>query len=121
MNTSSVPEVSVEEYLANEIEVDSTNFSKPNSVDQFSKSGISSRVEAWKLCGEKFPSSQIQYTFQIFILSIIIFVSLTQLCLSTGDKTLWNTLLCTSIGYILPSPKIKSSQNKNGAIHHPSE
>jgi hypothetical protein len=61
----------------------------------------------WDFFGKILPKSEIVFFTQIIIIYIVIIVSIVNLTLDhTADK-LWIALLSSSIGYILPNPKIK--------------
>lgn len=106
--------VSGEDYHAIDLDSQPSNlplkFNKPVVNNNLDTPESPVRSEIWKICGERLPESQITYTVQVTILFIIICVSLAKLCWGAEDKSIWTTLLCTSIGYILPSPKIKTTQ-----------
>lgn len=59
------------------------------------------------LCMNHSPKNQALFFAQIILIYIIIGVSLSQLILQSTEKELWLVLLSTSIGYILPSPRLK--------------
>ena len=67
--------------------------------------------KSWVFLGEKLPRSEIVYFTQITLLFIIIVTAIANLSIKSGQEELWITLLCTSIGYILPSPDIKKKTN----------
>ena len=73
-----------------------------------------SEDRSWVFFGEKLPRSEIVYFTQIILLFIIIITAVANLSLKTNQEELWITLLCTSVGYILPSPNIK---RKTNALH----
>ena len=58
-------------------------------------------------------SSLILFIFQSVVILIIICVSAYNLSLQKGDANLWTALLSSSLGYVLPNPKLKYSQEKN--------
>lgn len=68
------------------------------------------RSDSWKLCGYGINQSQVVYFSQIIILYIIILTCIVNLSLKNGDSNLWTALLSSSIGLILPSPKIKNKK-----------
>jgi hypothetical protein len=43
---------------------------------------------------------------QIFIILIIMITSIINITLKTGNEHLWSGLLCTSLGLVLPHPKL---------------
>jgi len=61
----------------------------------------------WIFMGRKLPQSEIVYFTQVIILYVIILTSIINLSLRTGLDELWTTLLCSSIGYLLPNPDIR--------------
>ena len=61
----------------------------------------------WGLCGTRVPKNQVTYMTQVILVYGIIAVSLSQLILQSADRELWLVLLSTSVGYILPSPRLK--------------
>ena len=56
-----------------------------------------------------------RFTFlaQIIVVYIIIITLLVQISLRSLDKELWLILLSSSIGYILPSPGLKSKKKQS--------
>ena len=71
-----------------------------------------SNQSEWYVINRTFPRSQITFLCQIIIVAIIVVAALINLSLDNGDKTLWSTLLASSLGYVLPNPSIKSHKNK---------
>lgn len=53
------------------------------------------------------PKNQVTYMTQVVLVYGIIAVSLSQLILQSSERELWLILLSTSIGYVLPSPRLK--------------
>ena len=54
-------------------------------------------------------SNLLLFTFQMIIILIVVCVSIYNLTLNSGDTSMWTALLSSSIGYILPNPKLKIS------------
>jgi len=51
---------------------------------------------------------------QVFVLFIVIIASLVNLSLAwQTNKLFWSSLLCASIGYMLPNPSLKSSRRQD--------
>ena len=64
----------------------------------------------WNVFGRRVPRSEIVFFAQILILYTVIVTSIYNLSRKDNeDKNLWTTLLSSSIGYLLPNPKIKKS------------
>jgi hypothetical protein len=66
---------------------------------------------SWHLLGYSTPKSQIIFFAQIIVIYIVIAVSLINLSIGNGDSNLWSALLCSCLGYLLPSPTIKHKDN----------
>lgn len=64
-------------------------------------------VSDWSWCGTRVPKNQVTYLTQVVLVYGIIAVSLSQLILQSSDRELWLILLSTSVGYVLPSPRLK--------------
>jgi len=47
---------------------------------------------------------------QIFILIIVILSSIINISLNNTNRVFWTSLLCSSIGYVLPSPSWKKKK-----------
>ena len=84
--------------------------SKPKISDQASVQP--SAVGDWGLCGTRVPKNQVTYMTQVILVYGIIAVSLSQLILQSADRDLWLVLLSTSVGYVLPSPRLKFLKTK---------
>jgi hypothetical protein len=55
--------------------------------------------------------SAILFSFQLLIILIIVCSSIYFIAQdSNKDNTLWITLLCSSVGYILPNPVLKKGK-----------
>lgn len=52
-------------------------------------------------------SSLILFVFQSLVILIIICISAYNLTINKGDTNLWTALLSSSLGYVLPNPKLK--------------
>lgn len=72
-------------------------------VDQTSTS-----TPQWPLFGKHVPRSEISFFAQVIIVYIVIITSIVNLSLHNGDSNLWTALLSSGLGYLLPSPKLKS-------------
>lgn len=67
--------------------------------------------QEWRLFGSKVPKAEIVYICQIVIVYIIIITSIVNLSLSNGNPELWISLLCSAIGYALPSPSLSHERS----------
>ena len=68
--------------------------------------------EAWTLFGRKTQRSKVEFFSQVIILYILIICCLVNITLDNGNRELWSTLLGSSIGYLLPSPRLKKLQKQ---------
>lgn len=62
----------------------------------------------WNIFGKAIPKSEIVYFSQVIVIYVIIVTCILNLSLKNGDSNLWTALLSSCLGYILPSPKIKT-------------
>ena len=62
--------------------------------------------QVWQVFGSSLPRAEIVYFCQISIVFVIIVTSITNLSLNNGNSELWISLLCSAIGYALPSPTL---------------
>ncbi len=80
-----------------------------HNIDDTDNDNTSVNSNIWTIFGYKFPKSEIVYFSQIIICYIIIIVCLFCLVIgkpSTNDY-LYTILTTTSLGYLLPNPKLK--------------
>lgn len=68
--------------------------------------GSSEGSHKWHFCGQKFPKSEIVFFVQVILVYIVVITSIVNLTLGSQDNKLWISLLSSSIGYLLPNPKI---------------
>ena len=68
----------------------------------------STSTEPWTLFGRKTQRSKVEFLSQVIILYLIILCCLTNITLESKNFNLWSTLLASSIGYLLPSPRLKT-------------
>ena len=67
--------------------------------------------QEWKFFGSRIPKAEIVYICQIIIVYVIIVTSIVNLSLNNGNLELWISLLCSAIGYALPSPTLNHGGN----------
>ena len=77
----------------------STGARPPSSVDS---------EQRWTFFGRQTQRSKVEFFSQVIILYIIIIACLVNITLKQGNRELWCGLLGSSIGYLLPSPRLKS-------------
>ena len=68
-------------------------------------------------CGNRVPKNQFTYISQIIVIYAIIATSIVHLSIQSHDCELWLILLSSSLGYILPSPGLKFSKQKQSGVH----
>ena len=79
-------------------------------IDQNGHSG------RWKFCGGTIPRSEIVYFTQVAFCLIVVITAIVNLTIykDTSDAQLWTALLTAHVGYLLPSPSLKSAQKSYG-------
>jgi hypothetical protein len=65
-------------------------------------------VSSWVTCGKKTPRSEVVFLSHLLILYTVIIVSIYNLTVQSQNSTLWTALLSSCLGYLLPSPTIKT-------------
>ena len=86
------------------IEMSDMDTNKPITSQHRQESVVSGN---WYLMGRPFPRSEVKYLAQVLILYIVILTCLVNLSVGKSElRTIWISLLSSSIGYILPSPHI---------------
>ena len=83
------------------------------------KSQESSSTEQWSVFGRKTAISKVVFLSQIFCIYLVVVTSLLNLSLISAGVlpdnsmlNLWSTLLASSIGYLLPAPKMKAKKTE---------
>ena len=67
----------------------------------------------WTLLGRKVPRSEIVFLCQVVILYSVILTSIYNLTKGPTEKqNLWISLLCSSLGYLLPNPTLQPGGNR---------
>lgn len=67
----------------------------------------------WTLFGRKTQQSKVVFFSQVIILYIIIITCLVNITVESKNFNLWSTLLASSIGYLLPCPKLKDRKGSH--------
>jgi hypothetical protein len=57
-------------------------------------------------------SNLILFVFQMLIILVVVSMSIYNLTFQQGDTSMWTALLSSSIGYVLPNPKLKFNENR---------
>ena len=66
-------------------------------------------IKHWKVFGHNIPKAEVVFFSQTIILYILIISCLINLSFGIGDQTIFTSILCSSVGYMLPSPSIQKS------------
>lgn len=63
---------------------------------------------SWVFFGSKIPRSQVLFVVQVILIVLIVTVAIVNLTLSKTceETTVWIAILSSSVGYMLPSPKL---------------
>ena len=87
-------------------QTEQTNTNIPvNTVSQTSrKSG------SWKLFGHNVPSKEVAFFVQCAVILIVLVSGVINLSVGGRETELWKFLLCSIIGYILPTPSMTAKK-----------
>lgn len=67
-----------------------------------------SSVSLWRVLGRKIPSQEMVFCCQMTVIFIVVIASIYNLSSNGNEKTeLWTALLSSSLGYVLPSPRLR--------------
>ena len=60
----------------------------------------------WNICGRTVPKDEIVFLFQVTLIYMVVITYVVNLILGLKNTHLWIALLSSSLGYILPAPKL---------------
>lgn len=69
-------------------------------------------IAEWAIFGSRVPKQEVQYFGQIVILYITIIICLVNLSCQNGERSLWVSLASTSLGILVPNPRVYTSKTK---------
>ena len=72
----------------------------------------SSSAGSWKLFGHQLPSREVVFFVQVLVVLVVLVTCVVNLSLLQGDQALWKYLLCSIVGYILPSPSLERQHGR---------
>lgn len=91
-----------------------TDIEQPNlrrhAQNEVSEGDRSSVASQWHVLGRKVPRSEIVFFSQMLLIYIVVTTAIYNLSTGRGDSNLWTALLSSSLGYILPNPKLSSKK-----------
>ena len=67
-------------------------------------------LSTWIFMGRELPRSEIVFFSQMSIIVCVVVAAIYNLTTSHEGRSLWITLLSSSLGYILPNPSIERRQ-----------
>ena len=70
----------------------------------------------YNCCGNRVPQNQFTYISQIIVIYAIIATSIVHLSIQSQDRELCLILLSSLLGYILPSPGLKFTKQKQPGL-----
>ena len=69
---------------------------------------VMSDTSSWAFLGRKVSKSQVVFFMQVILIYIVVIASIINLTVYKEDQgRLWTALLSSSLGYLLPNPKLK--------------
>ena len=67
-----------------------------------------SSASLWRVLGRRIPSQEMVFCCQMSVIFIVVIASIYNLSANGNTKTeLWTALLSSSLGYVLPSPRLR--------------
>lgn len=81
-----------------------------NILDDNNQDGTPARD--WTFLGHNFPRAQIVFLSQVVIIYVVIISSIVNLSVQAERPELWSSLLSGSLGYLLPSPTIRTKSRR---------
>ena len=81
-------------------------------------------ADQWQLFGQRVPKQEAVFFSQVILIYTVVITCILNLSLTKDNSNLWTALLSSCLGYILPSPSIKSNAPKildtsNFSFHNP--
>ena len=68
--------------------------------------------QRWCCLGHKVPRTEIVFATQVFVVFVVVVVSLYNITTNHPNLNLWTILLSSSLGYILPNPRLETRVSK---------
>lgn len=65
----------------------------------------------WNFCGRDLPKAEIVFFAQVTLIYVVVIVCLVNLTIGDDKTNLWIALLSGSLGYILPAPNLRASDD----------
>ena len=81
---------------------------KPVNLENFVFDEENHERKSWKLFGRTCNRSLLVFLCQLFVIVLMLVCAIVRIMLSTTceETTVWVTILSSTVGYILPSPKL---------------
>ena len=73
-------------------------------------------IKKYNCFGNRIPENQFTYISQIIVIYAIIATPIVHLSIPNQDRELWLILLSSSLGYILQSPGLKFTKQKQSGL-----
>ena len=83
------------------------NTTSPVVVDEEEDLRRSSSSGSWRVFGHSLPSREVVFFVQVAVVLVVLITCVVNLSLVQGDQALWKYLMCSIVGYILPSPSLE--------------
>ena len=82
------------------------------TIDSQSAEQSTGNEQRWCCLGHKVPRTEIVFATQVFVVFVVVAVSLYNITTNHPNLNLWTILLSSSLGYILPNPRLESRISK---------
>ena len=90
--------------------------STQSNIESGSDSTSIDNTKNYNCCGNRVPKNQFTYISQIIVIYAIIATSIVRLIIQSQVRELWLILLSSSLRYILPSPGLKVTKQKQSGL-----
>ena len=72
-------------------------------------SEVGSQVSQWHFFGRRLPKNELVFIAQVVLIYIVVITSIVNLAMGNDGGKIWTALLSSSLGYLLPSPTLKTN------------
>lgn len=69
--------------------------------------------DEWRVFGRRLPKQEAVFFSQVILIYTVVITCILNLSLTKDNSNLWTALLSSCLGYILPSPSIKTNTARN--------
>lgn len=82
--------------------------SDEKKTNRLSSASSSNNSGMWRFLGRKVPRNEIVFCCQMLVVFVVVGVSLYNISTNHPQLHLWTILLSSSLGYVLPNPRLET-------------